>query len=238
MHCCTAPLRAGKSTLLVALLHFLLHQRGLQGSPLAGARVLVSAHTNVAVDRVLLGGWAALRVPERSDTGQAHRVLDGRGGACCRMWLYRQRAKRAARHAPEHQPMTPGGACIAPLLVLVILPPCLLAFLLWASACAQLPRSSPGLLESGCTDFLRVGPLRRISRRLLGQSLHASESRATATAAAELREMLKEAGSPAEKAVIQAELAAAERGEKGPSASATGGLAAAGWQTACKGPAA
>lgn len=26
-----------------------------------------------------------------------------------------------------------------------------------------------GLLESGCTDFLRVGPLRRISRRLLGQ---------------------------------------------------------------------
>lgn len=71
----------------------------------------------------------------------------------------------------------------------------------------------PGLLESGCTDFLRVGPLRRVSRRLLGQSLHASESRATATAAAELREMLKEASSPAEKAVIQAELAAAERGE-------------------------
>ena len=26
-----------------------------------------------------------------------------------------------------------------------------------------------GLLESGCTDFLRVGALRRISRRLLGQ---------------------------------------------------------------------
>ncbi|KAL4457552.1 hypothetical protein ABPG75_012417 [Micractinium tetrahymenae] len=118
------PFGSGKSTLLVALLHFLLDQRGRrQGSPLAGARVLVSAHTNVAVDRVLLG-----------------------------------------------------------------------------------------LLESGCTDFLRVGPLRRVSRRLLGQSLHASESRATATAAAELREMLKEAGSPEEKAVIQAELAAAERG--------------------------
>mgnify|MGYP001049355468 CR=1 FL=1 len=29
-----------------------------------------------------------------------------------------------------------------------------------------------GLLESGCTDFLRVGPLRRINRQLLRQSLH------------------------------------------------------------------
>ena len=74
----------------------------------------------------------------------------------------------------------------------------------------------PGLLESGCTDFLRVGPLRRISRRLLAQSLHASESRATASAAAELREMLKEAGGPAELAAIRAELAAVERGEHGP----------------------
>ena len=90
---CCAP--AGKSTLLVALLHFLLEQRSREGSPLAGARMLVrcgcfvgwgrmgcgcwharraagirlrraidahpsgipirSAHTNVAVDRVLLG---------------------------------------------------------------------------------------------------------------------------------------------------------------------------------------
>lgn len=59
---------------------------------------------------------------------------------------------------------------------------------------------------------MRVGPLRRVSRRLLAQSLHASESRASAGAAAELREMLKEAGSPAEAAAIRAELAAAEKG--------------------------
>ncbi len=119
---------------------------------------------------------------------------------------------------------------------------------------------SAGLLESGYTDFLRVGPLRRISRRLLGQvrataatcrapaclcslpfflascctvpashccpfsrcvlasapqSLHASDSKATATAVAELREMLKEASSPEERAVVQKELAAAERGGLG-----------------------
>ena len=69
-----------------------------------------------------------------------------------------------------------------------------------------------GLLESGCTDFLRVGPLRRLSRRLLAHSLHASESRATASAASELKEMLKEASGPAELTAIRAELAAVERG--------------------------
>jgi hypothetical protein len=54
--------------------------------------------------------------------------------------------------------------------------------------------------------------LRRVSRRLLPQSLHASESRAHASAAAELKDMLKEAGSEAEASAIRAELAAAERG--------------------------
>lgn len=39
----------------MAILHLLLQQRAKRGSPLAGGRVLVSAHTNVAVDRVLLG---------------------------------------------------------------------------------------------------------------------------------------------------------------------------------------
>ena len=39
---------------------------------------------------------------------------------------------------------------------------------------APIPSASrtAGLLESGCTDFLRVGPLRRISRGLLRQSVH------------------------------------------------------------------
>lgn len=66
--CCTCltvhphslPHRTGKSSLLVAILHFLLEQRRVAGSPLGGARVAVCAHTNVAVDRVMLGAlrWA------------------------------------------------------------------------------------------------------------------------------------------------------------------------------------
>ena len=49
------PFGTGKSSLLVALLRLLLLLRELPGTPCSGARVLVSAHTNVAVDRVLLG---------------------------------------------------------------------------------------------------------------------------------------------------------------------------------------
>ena len=119
-----AGLRAGKSTLLVALLHFLLRQRACGGSPLAGCRMLVAASTNVAVDRVLLG-----------------------------------------------------------------------------------------LQESGCTTFLRVGPIRRIAPQLLPQSLHCSEGKAGVVA--ELKQMLAEAGGAGdghEAAVIQQELALAERG--------------------------
>ena len=84
--------------------------------------------------------------------------------------------------------------------------------LLSAHTNVAVDRVLEGLLDSGCTDFLRVGPLRRVSRRLLAQSLHASESRSAASAAAELREMLREGGSPAELAAIQAELDAAEKG--------------------------
>ncbi len=57
------PFGSGKSTLLVAMLHFFLRERQQAGNPLDGMRCLVSAHTNVAVDRVLLGEgtgpWAA-----------------------------------------------------------------------------------------------------------------------------------------------------------------------------------
>lgn len=72
-----------------------------------------------------------------------------------------------------------------------------------------------GLLDSDCTDFLRVGALRRIDQRLLPHSLHASESKAHATAAAELKEMLREGAgrmSPSEEAALRAELGAMERG--------------------------
>jgi AAA domain/Protein of unknown function (DUF2439) len=72
-----------------------------------------------------------------------------------------------------------------------------------------------GLLESGCSDFLRVGPLRRIDRKLLSYSLHASESKTHANAAAELKDMLREGEgkiSPTEEAALRAELAAALAG--------------------------
>ena len=49
------PFGCGKSTLLVALLQYLLHQRSQDKGPLKGCRILVTAHTNIAVDRVILG---------------------------------------------------------------------------------------------------------------------------------------------------------------------------------------
>jgi len=50
-----------------------------------------------------------------------------------------------------------------------------------------------GLMESGVTDFLRVGALRKIDVELLGHSLHASESKAHASALNELKDMAKTA---------------------------------------------
>ncbi|KAK9844143.1 hypothetical protein WJX81_005799 [Elliptochloris bilobata] len=70
-----------------------------------------------------------------------------------------------------------------------------------------------GLLDTGFTDFLRVGALRRIDRRLLHHSLHCGAggcSRNDATA--ELADMLKAATSPAEAAVLHAELAQVKAG--------------------------
>ena len=39
----------------MALIHYLLAQRGQAGSALKGCRVLLSAHTNIAVDRLMTG---------------------------------------------------------------------------------------------------------------------------------------------------------------------------------------
>ena len=47
------PFGTGKSLLLVAAIHLLLALRGKEG-PLKGTRVAVAAHTNAALDRVLL----------------------------------------------------------------------------------------------------------------------------------------------------------------------------------------
>ena len=49
------PFGCGKSSLLVALVHYLLTQRSQAGSALKGCRVLLSAHTNIAVDRLMTG---------------------------------------------------------------------------------------------------------------------------------------------------------------------------------------
>ena len=47
------PFGCGKSSLLVALILYLLTQRSQASSALKGCRVLLSAHTNIAVDRLM-----------------------------------------------------------------------------------------------------------------------------------------------------------------------------------------
>ena len=54
--------------------------------------------------------------------------------------------------------------------------------------------------------MIRVGPLRRIDRALLGHALH-SNARSKSEAAHELGEMLRQSTSPSEMAVLQTELA-------------------------------
>lgn len=49
------PFGTGKSSLLVSLILYILEERTNPESSLYKARILVSAHTNVAVDRILLG---------------------------------------------------------------------------------------------------------------------------------------------------------------------------------------
>ena len=49
------PFGCGKSSLLIALIQYLLAHRSQAGSSLKGCRVLLSAHTNVAVDRLMTG---------------------------------------------------------------------------------------------------------------------------------------------------------------------------------------
>lgn len=107
MHACGATAELSSRDALYLSLPCLPHAR--------------SAHTNVAVDRVLLGGWGT---PGRS------------GLACSAAPSCRRLADASPRVGVE-------GGYVSP--------------------------TNAGLLESGCTDFLRVGPLRRISRRLLGQ---------------------------------------------------------------------
>ena len=70
-----------------------------------------------------------------------------------------------------------------------------------------------GLMESGITSFLRVGPLRRIHHRLLPFSLHASDSKVHASAISELKDMAKSA--TGERLLeLQKEIEEAEKGSE------------------------
>lgn len=67
-----------------------------------------------------------------------------------------------------------------------------------------------GLLETGCTDFLRIGSLRRMDPRLLPHSLHASDSKASGLA--ELKQALKEGVSGSERRSLEDEIQRLEAG--------------------------
>ncbi|KAK9800288.1 hypothetical protein WJX73_004434 [Symbiochloris irregularis] len=82
-----------------------------------------------------------------------------------------------------------------------------LRILVAAHTNAAVDRVLVGLLDRGFTDLLRVGPLRRIDRRLLAHSLHATQvTKGPSEAVSELQAMLQEAISPSDTASIQAEL--------------------------------
>jgi hypothetical protein len=131
------PFGCGKSSLLVAVIRLVLTLRMDRTSLMHGARVLVTAHTNTAVDRILLA-LAALAEAEK-----------------CGVKLV--------------------GDKEAPIPV----------------------------------QFLRVGPLRRIDKRLLPYSLHASSS-SSSTALSELQDMLKECpiGENHQRTILESEVKA------------------------------
>eukprot|EP00890_Picochlorum_soloecismus_P000564 jgi/Picsp_1/1508/NSC_04986-R1_prematurely terminated mrna decay factor-like len=70
-----------------------------------------------------------------------------------------------------------------------------------------------GLMESGITSFLRVGPLRRIHHQLLPFSLHASDSKVHASAISELKDMAKSATGERLRE-LQKEIEEAEKGSE------------------------
>jgi len=70
-----------------------------------------------------------------------------------------------------------------------------------------------GLMESGITSFLRVGPLRRIHHQLLPFSLHASDSKVHASAVSELKDMAKSATGERLRE-LQREIEQAEKGSE------------------------
>ncbi|BDA40874.1 Protein ZGRF1 [Coccomyxa sp. Obi] len=76
---------------------------------------------------------------------------------------------------------------------------------------AAVDRIMCGLLHSGQTDLLRVGPLRRIDRSLLAYSLHSTAGKRS-EAAQELEAMLKEATSVSEQKILRDELAEVRAG--------------------------
>lgn len=74
-----------------------------------------------------------------------------------------------------------------------------------AVPCISAPPCS-ALTTSSHADFLRIGALRRIDKRLLGQSLHAAESKTKGDSVAELKDMLGATTNASEAAAIRREL--------------------------------
>lgn len=132
------PFGCGKSSLLVAVIRLVMALRSDRTSLLHGARVLVTAHTNTAVDRILLA---------LADLAE----VEGEAG--------------------ETES------------------------------------------EGQRFQFLRVGPLRRIDKRLLPYSLHASSS-SSSTTLSEIQDMLKECpvGESHQRTILESELKAYTEG--------------------------
>lgn len=68
-----------------------------------------------------------------------------------------------------------------------------------------------GLLDAGCSDFLRVGSVRRMDARLLPHSLHASSSKTSGLA--ELKRALQETTDAGDRQALREEIARLEAGE-------------------------
>ena len=80
-------------------------------------------------------------------------------------------------------------------------------FAVMLCACNVAALCSNVSLSQHAADMLRVGPLRRLDKRLLPHSLHCSQvTKGPSEAVAELQAMLQEAASSADTAVIHAEL--------------------------------
>ena len=84
-------------------------------------------------------------------------------------------------------------------------PGCICPLSVPAIPCISMP-PCPAPTTPSPADFLRIGALRRIDKCLLGQSLHAAESKTKGDSVAELKDMLGATPNASEAAAIKREL--------------------------------